>query len=87
MPQFDAATRIARLKADRTVFEEEKPEPKWGLERRRRIVLRMVNPDYRHERHDVLTFLRKVMRCDLTRFFDHVAKEDDMKNVERILKL
>jgi hypothetical protein len=86
MPKLDAATRIARLAADRTISPEPK-EPKWGLERRRRIVLRMVNPDYRNERHEVITFLRKVMRCDLTAFFDHKATEHDMQNVERILKL
>lgn len=63
-------------------------EPKWGLDRRRAITLAMVHPDKRKQRNEVLTFLRKVARAnDLTHFFDVVATEHDMQNVERILGL
>jgi hypothetical protein len=62
--------------------------PKWGLDRRRAITLAMVHPDKRKQRHEVITFVRKVCRAtDLTDFFDRVAVEDDMRNVERILGL
>lgn len=63
-------------------------EPKWGLDRRRAITLAMVHPDKRKQRHEVITFVRKVCRAtDITDFFDRVAVEDDMRNVERILRL
>lgn len=63
-------------------------EPKWGLDRRRAITRAMVHPDKRKQRHEVITFVRKVCRAaDLTDFFERVAVEDDMRNVERILGL
>ena len=63
-------------------------EPKWGLDRRRAITLAMAHPDKRKQRHEVITFVRKVCRAtDLTDFFDRVAVDDDMRNVERILGL
>lgn len=48
----------------------------------------MVHPDKRKQRREVITFVRKVCRAtDLTDFFERVAVEDDMRNVERILGL
>lgn len=56
-------------------------------DRRKRIVLAMVNPDKRRGRLDVITFTRKVKRCrDLTHFFE-VAVEDDIRIVEQHLGL
>ena len=67
---------------------EPKPEPKWGLDRRRAITLAMVHPDKRKQRHEVITFIRKVCRAnDLTHFYEERATETDMQNVERILGL
>lgn len=63
-------------------------EPRWGQDRRRAITIAMVHPDKRQQRHDVITFTRKVMRAEnLTDFFDNKATEADMQNVERILGL
>jgi hypothetical protein len=77
-----------RIAAKRAELYSEKPERKWGDERRRRITLAMIHPDKRHERHEVITFIRKVMRAvDLRHFFDHKATEHDMRQVEKLLKL
>lgn len=63
-------------------------EPKWGLDRRRRITIAMVDPNKRKQRHEVITFVRKVCRAnDLTHFYEERATETDMQNVERILGL
>lgn len=67
---------------------EQKPEPKWGLDRRRRITIAMVDPNKRKQRHEIITFIRKVCRAnDLTHFYEERATETDMQNVERILGL
>jgi hypothetical protein len=76
------------LAAKRAEREQEKPEPKWGRERRARITVAMVDPNKRHQRHEVITFTRKVMRAvDLRHFFNHIATEHDIIHVEKLLGL
>ncbi len=76
------------LAAKRAENERKHPEPKFGRERRARISIAMVDPNKRHERHEVITFTRKVMRAvDLRHFFEHIATEHDVAHVERLLKL
>lgn len=71
-----------------TGLPPDKPEPKWGLDRRRAITIAMVDPNKREQRREVITFIRKVCRAnDLTHFYEERATETDMQNVERILGL
>jgi hypothetical protein len=68
---------------DKMRREDEKPEPKWPVERRREISKRMaLTRDF--ARDDALRYIRE-RAVNLAHFFDHVATEADIQHVERLL--
>jgi hypothetical protein len=80
--------RIERVHAAREAERAAKRvEPKWGRERRRAIMAAMFHKrNYVTARLDVVSYVRKNRGADgMTHFFDHVATEEDMQTVERIL--
>jgi hypothetical protein len=84
MPKLTSEERIKRHLYE--LQAKEKPEPRFGRDRRRRIAIAMVNPDKRGQRFDVITFTRKVMRArDLNHFFNDIANELDVQHVEYLL--
>lgn len=64
-------------------------EPKWGIERRKRIVVALAGrPVDDLARFEVINYTRKQCGAlNLRHFFDVVADETMMRHVERILKL
>ena len=64
-------------------------EPKWGLERRRRITRAVAAlPPRGHERYDVIRFTRKTCGAvNLSHFYNEVATEETMAQLERMLGL
>jgi hypothetical protein len=82
--KLTTAEKLARYREDRTVTE--RPERKWGDERRRAIATAMLAPTNLDRKRDVVTFTRKVMRArDLAHFLDSIATEADVQHVERLL--
>jgi hypothetical protein len=64
-------------------------EPKWGLDRRRAINRALADrPPGDNLRFEVLSYVRNDCRAsNMQHFFDHIAAEEDVRHVERILGL
>lgn len=82
--------RIQRVKDARDAeIAAKRVEPKWGRERRRKIMAAMHGKKaFMTTRFDVLRFTRTERGAhDMTHFFDKVATEEDMRHVEKLLRL
>jgi len=80
---------LAKRRADRLKEQPKaRPEPKWGIDRRRTIVMAMADTQHgASARYDVIRYIRKSAGAgDMVRFFE-IATEEQMTEVERILKI